>query len=228
MKIPLSFALASVLLFPFSPLIHADETGSPDRWSKDMAAFEDRDATTPPPTDALLFTGSSSIRMWDLPGSWPNHKTINNGFGGSTLPDVIARFDRLVRPYDARAVIIYSGDNDIKTGQSAAEVIASVRAFHALAAAAKPGVPVIFIAVKPSTARWNLWPVMKEVNEAMASMEGELADFYYADIASQMLPENGEAPGPEWFKKDGLHLSELGYAGWTSIVNEALKRARAL
>jgi len=131
-----------------------------------MAAFEDRDATTPPPTDALLFTGSSSIRMWDLPGSWPNHKTINNGFGGSTLPDVIARFDRLVRPYDARAVIIYSGDNDIKTGQSAAEVIASVRAFHALAAAAKPGVPVIFIAVKPSTARWNLWPVMKEVKRS--------------------------------------------------------------
>jgi lysophospholipase L1-like esterase len=40
-----------------------------------------------------------------------------------------------------------------------------------------------------------------------------------------MLPDNGEAPGAEWFKKDGLHLSPEGYATWTAVVNETLKRA---
>lgn len=206
----------------------ADETKGPDRWNRDMAAFGERDAGTAPPRDALLFTGSSSIRMWDLGTSWPDDRTINNGFGGSTLPDVIAHFDHLIPPYDARAVIVYSGDNDIKLGHSAAEVIANVKAVHALIAAAKPGVPVIFIAIKPSSSRWTLWPVMKEVNEAMASLEGSLEDFYYADIASPMLPENGEAPGAEWFKKDGLHLSPKGYAAWTAVVNETLKRAGVL
>lgn len=220
----LLLGLIAVLVSP----IRADENKGPDRWTKDMAAFAERDAGTAPPQDALLFTGSSSIRMWDLKTSWPDDKAINNGFGGSTLPDVIAHFDHLVPPYDARAVIVYSGDNDIKLGHSATEVIANVKAVHALIAAAKPGVPVIFIAIKPSSSRWTLWPVMKEVNEAMASLEGSLEDFYYADIASPMLPENGEAPGAEWFKKDGLHLSPKGYAAWTAVVNETLKRAGVL
>jgi lysophospholipase L1-like esterase len=219
--------LLSLITALVSP-VRADETKGPNRWNKDMAAFAKRDAGTAPPQDALLFTGSSSIRMWDLGTSWPDDRTINNGFGGSTFPDVIAHFERLVPPYDARAVIVYSGDNDIKLGHSAAEVIANVKAVHALIAAAKPGVPVIFIAIKPSSSRWTLWPVMKEVNEAMASLEGTLEDFYYADIASPMLPENGEAPGAEWFKKDGLHLSPEGYAAWTAVVNETLKRAGVL
>lgn len=216
------------LILAISPLTWADETKGPERWRKDMTAFAQRDAETAPSKDALLFTGSSSIRMWDLAASWPDDRTINNGFGGSTLPDVIAHFDRLVPPYDARAVIVYSGDNDIKLGHSAATVLANVKAVHALIAAARPGVPVIFIAIKPSSSRWSLWPVMKEVNEAMAALEGSLENFFYADIATPMLPQSGEAPGAEWFKKDGLHLSPEGYATWTAVVTETLKRAGVL
>jgi lysophospholipase L1-like esterase len=228
MKYTLLLTLTLGLILAISPLMRADEAKGPERWRKDMTAFAQRDAEAAPPRDALLFTGSSSIRMWDLAASWPDDSTINNGFGGSTLPDVIAHFDRLVPPYDARAVIVYSGDNDIKLGHSAATVLANVKAVHALIAAAKPGVPVIFIAIKPSSSRWSLWPVMKEVNEAMAALEGNLENFYYADIATPMLPENGEAPGAEWFKKDGLHLSPEGYASWTAVVNETLKRAGVL
>jgi len=219
--------LALGLVFALAPLAPAEEIKGPERWLKDMAAFDKRDAGTAPPQDALLFTGSSSIRMWDLEASWPDDRTINNGFGGSTFPDVIAHFDRLVPPYDARAVIVYSGDNDIKLGHSAAEVITNIKTLHALIAAAKPGVPVIFIAIKPSASRWSLWPVMKEVNEAMAALEGTLENFYYADIATPMLPGSGEAPGADWFKKDGLHLSPDGYATWTAVVSETLKRAGA-
>lgn len=228
MKDILLRTLALGLLLAISPPTRADESQGPERWRKDMAAFAQRDAETAPSADALLFTGSSTIRMWDLAASWPDDRTINNGFGGSTLPDVIAHFDDLVPPYDARAVIVYSGDNDIKLGHSAAKVLANVKAIHALIAAAKPGVPVIFIAIKPSSSRWSLWPVMKEANEAMAALEGSLENFFYADVATPMLPDSGEAPGAEWFKKDGLHLSPGGYAAWTAVVNETLKRAGVL
>lgn len=230
MKITLLTLLAAttitgnLLILPASPA-QADEDKKPDRWAKDMAAFQARDAATPPPSDALLFVGSSSIRMWDLPTSWPDDRTINNGFGGSTLPDAIRHFDTLVPPYDPRAILVYSGDNDIKNGDDAATVVANFKTLHALITAAKPGVPVIFIAIKPSTARWSLWPVMKEANEAIAALEGELAHFYFADIAAPMLPADGSPPEAKWFKKDGLHLSPEGYAKWTAVVNETLKRA---
>ncbi len=226
MKTTLVLLATSATLFT-TLLTRAEEKKSPDRWLENMAAFEERDAATVPPEDALLFLGSSSIVMWELETSWPDDRTINNGFGGSNLPDAIAHFDRLVPPYDARAVIVYSGDNDIKLGHSTAEVIANIKALHALITAAKPGVPVIFIGIKPSIARWNLWPTMKAVNLAMAALEGSLAHFYFADIAAVMLPADGSAPGDEWFKKDGLHLSPEGYAKWTAVLNEALKRAGA-
>jgi len=223
---PLLLPLLSVsLLFGQMMPVAADEAKGPERWLKDMAAFDKRDAETTPPKEALLFVGSSSIRRWDLETSWPDDATINNGFGGSTLADSITHFERLVPPYDARAIIVYAGDNDIKMGRSAGEVIADVKALHSLIVAAKPGVPVIFIGIKPSISRWSLWPEMKKVNEAVAALEGTLADFHYADVAAIMLPTGGGAPGAEWFKKDGLHLSPDGYAKWTAVVNESLMKA---
>ena len=39
--------------------------------------------------DIILFTGSSSIRMWEnLQQSFPDYKVLNRGFGGSTLADL--------------------------------------------------------------------------------------------------------------------------------------------
>src|SRR5687767_41109 len=35
-----------------------------NRWEKDIAAFEAQDRTNPPPKNAVLFIGSSSIRLW--------------------------------------------------------------------------------------------------------------------------------------------------------------------
>jgi lysophospholipase L1-like esterase len=213
------------LLFSQMRPVAADEAKRPDRWLKDMAAFDKRDAGTAPPKEALLFVGSSTIRLWDLKTSWPDDATINNGFGGSTLADSITHFKRLIPPYDARAVIVYAGDNDIKTGRSAGEVITDVKALYALIATAKPGLPVIFIGIKPSISRWSLWPEMKKVNEAVAALEGSLADFHYADVAAIMLPPGGGAPGAEWFKQDGLHLSPDGYAKWTAVVKESMMKA---
>ena len=50
----------------------------------EIAAFEAMDRTNPPPKDALLFIGSSTIRKWaTLAGDFPDQRVINRGFGGS-------------------------------------------------------------------------------------------------------------------------------------------------
>src|SRR5688500_4365755 len=53
------------------------------KWEPAIAAFEAEDKQSPPPKDADLFVGSSSIRLWDLKKSFPDLPTINRGFGGS-------------------------------------------------------------------------------------------------------------------------------------------------
>ena len=55
-------------------------------WEQDMQRFEAVDAKTPPPRDAVLFIGSSSIRFWDtLAADFPGVTVINRGCGGSEI-----------------------------------------------------------------------------------------------------------------------------------------------
>lgn len=224
---PLTAIIAAVLVTA-TGLLFSDEPKGPEQWEKDMKAFEAREAKSPSPGNALLFVGSSSIRKWDLSVSWPDEMTINNGFGGSTLADSIHHFDRLILPYRPRAIIIYAGDNDMKKGLSAEGVAKAVKTLFDQIAKTKPGVPVIYIAIKPSIARWSLWPEMKAANAAVAALCAADEKRYFANVAKIMLPEDGAPPPADWFAKDGLHLSPSGYARWTAVVNEQLKEAGVL
>ncbi|MDF1740118.1 MAG: GDSL-type esterase/lipase family protein [Verrucomicrobiales bacterium] len=214
---------AALLASPAS----ADEAKpGPEKWESNIAAFETRDKKTQPEANALLFVGSSSIRMWDLETSWPDTATINNGFGGSTLADSIYHFERLFKPYDPSAIILYAGDNDISNGLTPEEVTADFKKLAALIKGQFPETPVLFIAIKPSRSRAKLWPEMKETNDAIAALCEEDPNLHYVDIARPMLKE--ASPPPEtWFKADGLHLSEMGYKRWTAAVNRSLKKAKA-
>lgn len=222
----LCLALAALACSPS----RADEPTpiDPSKWDADIAAFAKRDAKTPAPAGALLFVGSSTIRLWDLPASWPGEKLLNNGFGGSTLPDAIHHFDKLVGAYHPRAVIVYSGDNDMGRGRSVSQVTEDFKTFAALSQKAHPGVPVLILAIKPSVKRWNLWPEMAKANEAVAAHCAATPGLFFVDVATPMIGPDGAKPAETWFKADGLHLSPEGYAKWTAIVNAALKKARAV
>ena len=47
--------------------------------------------------DIVLFTGSSSIRMWSsIQSDFPNYNIVNRGFGGSQTSDLLYYFDQLI------------------------------------------------------------------------------------------------------------------------------------
>lgn len=220
--------LLSVALVLFASLAQAETPAGFARWEKDIAALEAKQKEQPAAPGSLLFVGSSSIRMWDLGASWPEENTVNQGFGGSMLSDTVHFFDRLVVPPRPRAVIVYAGDNDIAKGHSAEEVVADFKALVSRCEEKLSGVPLVYVAIKPSVRRWELWPEMERANEAIAAICGSKGHLHYADIATPMLAEAEGAPGAEWFLKDGLHLSPMGYARWTEIVGAALREAGVL
>src|SRR5437016_5241110 len=97
---------------------------------KAIQAFEAADKTNPAPQDAVLFIGSSSIRLWtNLAQSFPGHKVINRGFGGSHLSDSVAFVERIVIPYKPKLVLIYAGDNDIASGKTPEQVFEDFKRF---------------------------------------------------------------------------------------------------
>lgn len=212
-------------LFAADVYAQDDKPEGPERWEKDIATFEVRDTQSPPPDGVLLFVGSSSIRMWDLKNSWPKATSLNNGFGGSTLADSIHYFDRLVAPYDPSAIMIYAGDNDVAKGLSAKETAADFKKLANLIEDKFPEVPVIYIAIKPSRKRWEMWPTMDKANKQIAKQCKKDPQLYFADIAAPMLEGAEGAPGNDWFIEDGLHLSASGYTRWTEVINASLREA---
>src|SRR5687768_1288423 len=84
----------------------------------EITAFEQADQANFPPKKSVVFTGSSSIRLWaDLQKSFPGKKIINRGFGGSGLSNLNKYADRIIYPYKPKQVVIYSGENDIAAGK---------------------------------------------------------------------------------------------------------------
>lgn len=215
---------ASILLAPASAHDEKKTWDPEEKWAKADAEFKKKDAENPPPEGGIVFYGSSSMRMWELDRFFPKRKVINRGFGGSTMPDAVHFAERWVVPLKPSCILIYEGDNDIKNGHTADEVVANYEALLAKFDAALPGTPVIFVPIKPSISRWTMWPEMRKANTAIKAISGKSDHLYYADIVTPMLEFNG-LPKAFLFKGDGLHLNDVGYEVWTKAIEPVLKRA---
>ncbi len=202
-----------------------DPVSSP-HWVNDMARFAAEDAASPPPADPIVFTGSSSVRMWEtLAADFPEVPVLNRGFGGSQVRDSIWYADEVAVRYRPRQVLIYAGDNDVNAGRAPEQVLADVEAFVARLRRDLPEVRVGFLAIKPSPSRIEQLPRQQEANRLVRgwAMTQDRIDFI--DVATPMLDAAGQ-PRRELFVDDMLHMNAEGYALWRGIVAPYLEAKR--
>ena len=220
-KAPLYLALfAGILMFS----VAREPALAQEQWEEAIQAFEQMDETDPPPEGAILFTGSSSIRMWTtLAQDFPDARVVNRGFGGSQMSDLIHFADRIVTPYAPRLILIYEGDNDVAAGKTAEQVFTDYRQFVSLVHDQLPDTRIAFIAIKPSLARRALMDEMQKANELVEEYASIRDRLGYIDIFTPMLGEDGE-PLSDIFLEDGLHLNAAGYAIWVEAVRPYLAR----
>lgn len=194
-----------------------DPVSSPE-WTMDMARFAAEDATSSPPADPVVFTGSSSVRMWEtLAADFPTVPVLNRGFGGSQLRDAVHYADQVAIRYRPRMVVLYAGDNDINAGRSPRQVLDDFRAFVARVRHDLPEVPIAFLAIKPSPARADQLPRQQQANALVEAEAARLAGVEFIDVATPMLGADGQ-PRPELFIDDRLHMNDAGYALWREVV----------
>lgn len=194
---------------------------APERWEKVIQRFEKKDVEAPPAKGQILFIGSSSIVGWDLKKYFPELDTLNRGFGGSEIADSNFFFERMVTSYAPRQIVLYAGDNDVAGGKDAAQVVADFRVFYAKVKAQVPGCPVIYVGIKPSLARWKMWPIMKDANDAIEAMAKKDEQLVFFDTAMLTLGADGK-PIADLLKKDGLHLTPEGYEIWSDAIRPLL------
>jgi lysophospholipase L1-like esterase len=204
------------------PVTGDDPPRGPERFEESIVAFEQQDRKSPPQPGGILFVGSSSIRLWDLEGSFPGLGAVNRGFGGSEVADSVHYFDRIVAPHRPRVVVLYAGDNDISKGKTPCQVHEDFLQFVSLVRAANPQAKIVYISIKPSLKRWNLVHRMRAANALIRATCLDEKGLEFVDVEPAMLGPDGQ-PRPELFVEDGLHLSAAGYREWAQLVGPHLE-----
>ncbi len=202
----------------------------PTKWEKEIKEIESRTGPSKGKR-AVVFIGSSTINKWrTLAKDMSPVPALNHGFGGSRIKDATHFVPRLVTSYGPRLVVLYAGDNDIffndffgRKPDTAARCLEDFRAFTAAVHRGLPAARIYFISIKPSPSRMRYWPQMEEANTLMKKYCASDARLSYIDVAGSMLSGEG-LPIEKYFASDRLHLSDEGYALWTSLIKPVLER----
>lgn len=167
--------------------------------------------------ETLVFTGSSSIRLWDnLEELFPDHRIINSGFGGSQASDLLAYTNELIIQYNPYKVFIYEGDNDINDKKRPKEIISVTKQIISKIRKTIPGAQIVIISAKPSLARWNLKGKYKRLNRKFKKLCANESNLDYAYIWDIMM--EGKKLKQDIFIEDGLHLNSKGYELWYRVI----------
>jgi lysophospholipase L1-like esterase len=170
------------------------------------------------PASPIIFTGSSSVRMWkSLAADFPGHPVLNRGFGGSQMSDLLYYLDRLVIADQPKQVFIYEGDNDISSRKTTKEILKDFKEGYKRLRKALPDADIVLISPKPSIARWELRAQYEELNAALAKWAGKKKNLRFADVWTPMLNDRGE-PMTDIFIQDNLHMNAKGYAIWREVI----------
>ncbi len=200
----------------------------PVLWRLAIEKFLRQDKRNPPTANAILFTGSSSIRFWDsLERDMAPFPVINRGFGGSMIHQGLHYVDEIVLPYQPAAIFLYAGENDIAgllftRRHSADEVCENFQMFYQHIHQEQPDTPIYYISIKPAKRRQQYWPEMQRANRLIRAFCDSDRRLRYIDIVPAMLDSAGHVRS-ELFKFDGIHLNEQGYAIWTRVIRPYLE-----
>ncbi|WP_157837076.1 SGNH/GDSL hydrolase family protein [Geminisphaera colitermitum] len=196
-------------------LLHAD----PARWTKQIDAFTAADQANPPAKGGIIFTGSSTIAIWNknLSKDFPDYNVVGRGFGGSTIEDAVFYADRTVLPHAPRMVVFYAGENDIAGKKTPERVADDFAKFCDIVLKALPETRILYVSMKPSPRRWALQNKMDAANALIAAYCSRTFRTAFLDMKPAMIGPDGQ-PRSEYFKDDKLHLNDEGYRVWRAAI----------
>ena len=178
------------------------------------------------PEDAILFAGSSSIRLWStLAKDMAPYPVIQRGYGGAKLSDFAVYASRIIDPHPCKGIVIFvandiTGSDKDKSPQEVAQlfrnILKTIRKTH-------PETPVFWIAITPTASRWKVWPEIQKANKLIKDICDSKKNTYFIRTDFAFLNENG-MPKDELFRSDKLHLTEKGYEVWTEIIKKELNK----
>jgi hypothetical protein len=192
------------------------------KWEREVAAFEREAQANPPPANAVLFLGSSSIRMWDgLQSDFPDYPVIQRGVGGCEIVDLTHFADRIVFPYKPSVIVFRCGGNDLARGKTPREVFVDFKRFAETVHKRLPETTIVFTSWSPTIARWENAEREAEFNAQVRDYARKRSYIEYLETSDFILGPDGR-PRADLLGPDRLHLSRAGYRELTAQIRPAL------
>jgi hypothetical protein len=207
---PLLALIILTLVAPSRLATAAETNHNFARWEGEIKAFEARDRTNPPPKHCVLFTGSSTIRLWtNLVQEFPEQPVVGRGVGGCEIVDITHFADRIVFPYEPKMIFLRCGGNDINAGKSPEEVFGNFKDFVAAVRAKLPETEIVFISQNPTLARLKQSDKEQALNKLVKEFCEQGTHLQYCELSDMVLDKDGKVRS-ELFRADKLHFNEAG------------------
>jgi lysophospholipase L1-like esterase len=181
----------------------------------------------PPEDNGILFYGSSTMANWRANNMCYKHmaplKITNTGFGGSTAEEALYNYYRLVKPFNPGVIVYYEGPNDINSGYSIEDVMATTHRIFEWARQDFPNVQFIIVPIKVCPGLEKVYDTCIACNELYKKYADEHEDTHYINLDKFLYDENGKLRH-DIYVEDMLHHTEEGYEEFTTFVKPVVEK----
>ncbi len=170
----LLMTICFLLVVPYTltadDLVEKYRQASVTKWADEMKRIAKLDASEKDPENAILFLGSSSIRLWaDIQSDLKPWPVISRGYGGAKFSDLAVLAPQIVKPHKFRAAVIFVG-NDVtgdKEDKTPEEVVKLFEHVVGTIRAQEPNATVFVLEITPTPKRWAAWDKIQQVNAGL-------------------------------------------------------------
>jgi pimeloyl-ACP methyl ester carboxylesterase len=197
------------------------------RFEKEILEFEKLDITEKYSDSSILVTGSSYIRIWKtIKQDLAPQEIIPRGFGGSNIAEMAFYIDRIMAKHQFKAIVFYSGSNDITAGnqdKSPTQVLETFKYVVQKVRQKYPIIPIYYVAISPNERRWVVQDKIVDANQLFKNYCQNTSNLYFIETMPQLLGKDGKYQA-ELYVNDKLHFNEKGYQIWSEIIRRVLNK----
>ena len=172
---------------------------------------------------SVIMAGSSSMENWSTSvEDMAPVTTANVGIGGTTVEQWSEKLaQRLIYPYNPRAVIFYVGINNIiNSNKTGAETGNALRTLFDDVHAHLPEAEIYFIMINKVPGYTKYYYEINVANDIVTSYASHCNYVTLIDAGSKLIKKSGKTSSA-YFLTDGLHMSLCGYVIWGKEVKDA-------
>ena len=216
--------LIVIIFFIFIFEVKSQEYPDPKRFYNEIKSELEESPFKKSDKPLIVFSGSSSIRFWiDLDKDFIEYDILNRGFGGSIFSDLNYFINELIIKHNPDLIVLYEGDNDIAFNIPTKYIYDDFKKSYELIRKKNENVPIIYIAPKPSPARWDKKNKYDELNNLIKEFCKMKQKTYYFDTWSIMIDNEGNIP-KKYFWTDMLHMNKSGYQIWKKNLKPLINK----